>query len=213
MTYHTYMYREENIMHVYSLRTNTWRKVSDSPYNHSQDYCSGVSIKGFLHWIARKRSDRIPVVVVYSLADEEFNEVPSPGFDNDVDILSVNDCKLAAFGEKLAILDHVEGVVWLMNEYGVKESWTKIVVHGLSETPLVEPMIFYDNGKIVVYNHDLKLLNNAEEECLGKSDDVRWDKEVLELEVQEGNYRLNSLFFYQNWGQQFEVFVTSVVIT
>nr|GEV91412.1 hypothetical protein [Tanacetum cinerariifolium] len=181
----TYMYCDENTMYVYSLRTNTWRQLGDSPYDHSQDYRSGVSVKGFLYWIARKRSDRIPMVVAYSLADEKFSEVPSPGFYNDVDISNVFDCKLAAFGEKLAIFDHVEGVVWLMNEYGVKESWTKIVIHGLIESPLVEPMFFYDNGKIVFVNCDLKVLINVEEICSGKSDNVLWDRKVLELEVVE----------------------------
>ncbi|PWA13673.1 F-box associated interaction domain-containing protein [Artemisia annua] len=171
----------DNDVYVYSLRSDTWTKVSNSPFDHYSydEIFPGVFVNGFLHWIACKDSDYggdHGVIAAFGLADEKFCEVPSPYFYlyNDVNFLSVKDCKLVALGEKLAIFDHEEGVVWLMNEYGVKESWTKIVVHGFSESRMVEPMIFYDNGKIVFVNGKLEVLNHAEEKCLGKSHDVLW---------------------------------------
>ncbi|PWA58086.1 F-box associated interaction domain-containing protein [Artemisia annua] len=151
-------------------------RVSDSPFDHYSygKGLSGVFVNGFLHWIAGKDSDHW-VIAAFGLADEKFWEVPLPYVYNDVDVFSYRCyCKLVALGEKLAIFDHVEGVVWLMNEYGVKESWTKIVVHGFSESRMVEPMIFYDNGKIVFVNRKLEVLNHAEEKSLGKSHDVLW---------------------------------------
>ena len=110
--------------------------MSDSPFVHYyyRAGLSGVFVNGFLHWIASKGSNRIPVIVAFSLADEKFCEVPLPYLYNDVYILSYTDhCKLVALGEKLAIYLMVKGEVWLMNEYGNKESWTKIVVHGFKE--------------------------------------------------------------------------------
>ncbi|PWA84311.1 F-box associated interaction domain-containing protein [Artemisia annua] len=119
-----------------SLRSNTWRRVSDSPYEHFYgDASSGVFVNGLLHWVARKGSD--VVLAAFSLADEKFSEVPSPVFYNDVNTLSDNvHCKLVALGEKLAIFHEVKGVVWLMNEYRVKESWTKIVLCGFNKIPM-----------------------------------------------------------------------------
>ncbi|GJY57740.1 integrase, catalytic region, zinc finger, CCHC-type containing protein [Tanacetum coccineum] len=60
-----------------------------------------------------------------------------------------NKRKGSALGEKLAIFHELKGEFWLMNEYGVHKSWTKIVVHGFNEIPLVRPEFFYDNGKIL----------------------------------------------------------------
>ncbi|PWA58087.1 F-box associated interaction domain-containing protein [Artemisia annua] len=87
-------------VHVFCLRNNTWRP---------------------------KDSQGLPVIFAFSLADELFNEVPSTSLCYDVDIMSNSDCILAALGEKLAIYLAVKGEVWLMNEYGVTESWTKNV--------------------------------------------------------------------------------------
>ena len=89
--------------------------------------------------------------------------------------------KLASVGEKLAIFVEIKGEVWLMNEYGVKESWTKIVVHGLNGIPLVEPVVFYDNGKIMFVTCDLMVIYDVEERILCKSVDVSWNKRVLEV--------------------------------
>ncbi|GKA26997.1 F-box associated domain containing protein [Tanacetum coccineum] len=166
-----------NDVHVYSLRSNTWRKLSNSPYEHSSNWCgnkrkrlSGVFVNGFLHWIAGKDSDH-GVIVAFSLADEKFSEVPD--WKNYADILSGSDCLLVALGEKLAIFRSVKGEVWLMNEYGVKESWTKIVLHGFDKITNVEPVIFYNNGKLVVVTHDpMMMIYDLEQETFCKSVEI-----------------------------------------
>ncbi|PWA58085.1 F-box associated interaction domain-containing protein [Artemisia annua] len=163
------------------LKSNTWRQVSDSPYG--LDYgklFTGVYVNGFLHWIANNGSHAI--IVAFSLADEKFSEVASPSLSNEDDIMMSDiDCKLVSVGEKLAIFVKIRGEIWLMNEYGVKESWTKIVVHGLNEIPLVEPVIFYDNGKILFVTCDLMVIYDVKEHTLCKSVDVSWNKRILEV--------------------------------
>ncbi|PWA60942.1 F-box associated interaction domain-containing protein [Artemisia annua] len=132
-------------VYVYSLRTNTVKQVmSRSPYFDDR-FCwpAGVFVNGFLHWILG--IDCKPVIVAFSLADDKLSELPPP---NEVD-LSDFDTKLVALGEKLAIFNEVKGDIWLMNEYGLQKSWTKIVVDGFNEIPMYKPIVFYDNGKVL----------------------------------------------------------------
>ncbi|XP_071713538.1 F-box/kelch-repeat protein At3g06240-like [Rutidosis leptorrhynchoides] len=102
---------------VYSLRTNTWTRVTDYPYKHhewtSKPDCF---VNGFLHWIIKGPND-LPIIVAFCLENEKFSEVLLP---NDVGILSKSEFKLYTFDGKLSIFSRAE--IWLMKEYGVKES-------------------------------------------------------------------------------------------
>ncbi|KAI3812547.1 hypothetical protein L1987_17257 [Smallanthus sonchifolius] len=153
--HYNYLIPPDNMsVHVYSLRNKTWRWVIDSPYDHSHGKSlPGVFVNGFLHWIANKGSDRLPVIVAFSLADEKFSEV-----------------LLVVVGEKLGIF--VEDEVWLMNEYGVRESWSKILIHGLNEIPIVEPKIFCDDGKIMLVSGDRMWIYDVEEKSFCKTIDL-----------------------------------------
>ncbi|GKE38984.1 F-box associated domain containing protein [Tanacetum coccineum] len=162
----------KSFVYVYSLRSNTWRRLGDQAYYYStEEGISGVFINGFLHWIVNTFFKR--GIVTFSLADEKFSELPSSSlYTNDVDIMFDINSKLVALGEKLAILDHVEGVVWLMNEYGVKESWTKIVVHGFNEIPMNKPEIFYDNRKLLFVCRNIMWTYDLEEGTFCETADI-----------------------------------------
>lgn len=169
-------------VHVYSLKSKTWRWVIDSPYDHSYGKClPGVLVNGFLHWIAIKASDGLPVIVAFSLADERFIEVPLPELSNDVNIMCNKYCKLVALGEKLCLFLEVKGEVWLMNEYRVRESWIKIEIQGLNETPMVEPLIFYEDGKILLVSNDGIWIYDVEERTLCRNVDVSWNVKALKV--------------------------------
>nr|GEY81158.1 hypothetical protein [Tanacetum cinerariifolium] len=151
-----------------SLRDLRWfddyKVVSISSYRYfappyKSFFC--VFVDEFLHWIVNTFFKR--GIVTFSLADEKFSELPSSSlYANDVDIMFDINSKLVALGEKLAIFHAMKGVVWLMNEYGVKESWTKIIVPGFNEIPMNKPEIFYDNRKLlfvcrnIMWIYDLK---------------------------------------------------------
>ncbi|XP_071705101.1 F-box/kelch-repeat protein At3g06240-like [Rutidosis leptorrhynchoides] len=151
---------------VYSLRTNTWTRVTDYPYKHHwwTNKADGI-VNGFLHWITKGLND-LPVIVSFCLANEKFSEVSLP---NDLDILiKCSVCELVNFDGKLAIF--LEGKIWLMKEYGVKESWTKIILHGLDGTliSLNKPRIFNYNEKILVVSDNQMLMYDIEEGKLCK---------------------------------------------
>ncbi|KAI3728168.1 hypothetical protein L6452_16799 [Arctium lappa] len=175
---------ESMSVHVYSLRTNTWRWVIDSPYDFSYGrFVSGVFVDGFLHWIAKKGCDLLPVIVGFSLADERFIELPSPCLCNGVDIMTRNDCKLVVLGGKLGVF--LDGEVWLMNRYGVKESWMKISIYGLDGIPMVEPMFLDEKGKILLVSRNVMLIYDVEERTLCKS--VNTSQKLKDLKVR-GTY-------------------------
>ncbi|KAK9052806.1 hypothetical protein SSX86_029436 [Deinandra increscens subsp. villosa] len=183
--HYNYLIPPDNMsVHVYSLRNNTWRWVVDSPYDHSHGKSlPAVFVNGSLHWIANKCYDHLPVIVAFSLADEGFSEVPSPNLGNDVDIMSKSDCKLVVFGEKLGVF--LEDEVWVMNEYGVRESWSRILIRGLNEIPVVEPKIFYEDGKILLVSGDRMWIYDVEEESFCKTVDVSRNIEGLKV---KGSY-------------------------
>ncbi|GKA03994.1 F-box associated domain containing protein [Tanacetum coccineum] len=167
-----------NNVHVYRLRTDTWKQVTDLPYNHCDKRLSGVFVNGFLHWIVSRPFKQ--VIVAFSLADEKFSELPSPSLHYEIDI----DTRLVALGEKLAMFHTKKGHIWLMNEFGVHKSWTNIVVHGFNEIPMVRtfdgldeaPMartnVFYKNGKVVFLTGGLLWIYDVEEQTLCKSVDI-----------------------------------------
>ncbi|XP_071703071.1 F-box/kelch-repeat protein At3g06240-like isoform X2 [Rutidosis leptorrhynchoides] len=153
-------------VHVYSLRRNTWTRVIDYPDNYRPfSITSSTFVNGSFHWVAKKVPDQTKVIVAFSLADENFSEVPSPTLSYDVDTFY----RLCVVDEKLAILSVLDTEVWLMNEYGVKGSWTKIKLHGLNEIPMIGlPFVFYVNGKLVLICRGEMLIYDIEYGRLSK---------------------------------------------
>lgn len=67
----------DNVVSVYALRTNSWKRIENSPCDHSQhNPKSGVLVGGALHWIARNGAEG--VIVALDLTDEKFRTMPSP---------------------------------------------------------------------------------------------------------------------------------------
>ncbi|GJZ82531.1 hypothetical protein Tco_0647704 [Tanacetum coccineum] len=135
----------------------------------------GVFVNRFLHWIFDSRHSK-PVIVAFSLADEKLIELPSPILYNEVDIMSDLDTKLVALGEKLAIFHELKGEFLLMNDYGVPKSWTKIVVHGFNEIPLIRPDVFSNNRKFLFLTSYVLWIYDVEERTFGKSVDISYMK-------------------------------------
>ncbi|KAJ0811710.1 putative F-box domain, galactose oxidase/kelch, beta-propeller, F-box associated interaction [Helianthus annuus] len=170
--HHNYMMLPRTMsVHVYSLRDNDWRRVGDSVYNHSRGWnLPGVFVNGVLHWVVGKGLDGLRVIVGFSLADETFSEVPSPEFGDRGDVLSKRECRLVVVGEKLGVF--FEDKVWVMNEYGVRESWVKIVINGINKIRVVDPEILYEDGKILMLCGGLMWVYDVEEKCFREHIDI-----------------------------------------
>lgn len=121
---------------VYSLKTNSWRRISNLPrfLRDFYDYLYhslfrkgyGVLAGGALHWVSPKSSTR-SVIVAFDLVAEEFYQLPLPDSVNvsyvnvHVDVGSLEGCLCVFCFYNLVYVD-----MWMMKEHAVKESWTKL---------------------------------------------------------------------------------------
>ncbi|KAG5588015.1 hypothetical protein H5410_048449 [Solanum commersonii] len=103
---------------IYSLKSDSWKRVKD--YKGVEllgDFAKFVN--GKLHWL-----DKHWNIISMDLADEKWAEVDQPCCFKGCGFL-----KLGVFESDLSVFcnhawTHVD--VWVMKEYGVKESWTKM---------------------------------------------------------------------------------------
>ncbi|AES68599.1 putative F-box domain, galactose oxidase/kelch, beta-propeller, F-box associated interaction [Medicago truncatula] len=108
----------ENEVSVYTLGTDYWTRIKDIPYS-DPIYGNGVFVSGTVNWLACDDS----CILSLDLEKESYQQLFLPDFENENDslILSVlRDC-LCVF----ATIDRILNV-WIMKEYGNRESWTKL---------------------------------------------------------------------------------------
>lgn len=105
---------------------STWRSKGRTSYQllGSHPYQSQVLLNGRLHWLTcRHRHQSRRQLVSFDLADEQFQEVPTPNhgiFGRYFSHLAILRGCLAAITQGFRQLN-----IWVMKEYGVKESWVK----------------------------------------------------------------------------------------
>ncbi|KAI3725846.1 hypothetical protein L1987_65642 [Smallanthus sonchifolius] len=153
---------------VYSLHNNSWRKLPSYPYDLAGFHVvSGVLVNQNFHWLASIRPRNSSSIVAFSFATEEFNEIKLPDSIENEEAECYFD--MAVLGGKLALyLSNGEDYdLWVMEEYGVGESWTRVCV----ETGPVRPLCFVegsdrdillgDEVRVLVYNLDEKICRNV----------------------------------------------------
>ncbi|KAG5561082.1 hypothetical protein RHGRI_004185 [Rhododendron griersonianum] len=119
------------VVAVYSLKTNAWRTIQDFPYTPVG--CRRVCFNERLHWLCRRTVglDYSKIVVAFNLADEIFREVQMPAsYDHDEfthhDMVVLEGCLSLLVWSQAGRID-----VWMMMEYGLRESWTKFLIVNL----------------------------------------------------------------------------------
>ncbi|KAJ9701334.1 hypothetical protein PVL29_006608 [Vitis rotundifolia] len=143
-----------NGIDIFTLKTNEWRTVEET---HSSviRYWSATYFNGNLHWLAfRYGEDERSSMVAFSIREEKFQEMELPS-------------QRAVFG--LRVLGGclcVDGLYtndkWVMEEYGIKESWKRLMafpyrVGDGSSWKLPRVLRFLENGVLLVL-HDWKLV-------------------------------------------------------
>ncbi|KAA8516855.1 hypothetical protein F0562_017327 [Nyssa sinensis] len=112
---------------VYNLKSNLWRRIPDFPYYHPFDGRSGMLVSDALHWVVarKRRSDKADLIAAFDIRTEDYSLVPQPEFSDKSFFMNVR-----VLGECLSISCHFISSaridIWVMKEYGVKESWTKL---------------------------------------------------------------------------------------
>ncbi|KAL4582799.1 hypothetical protein LXL04_007358 [Taraxacum kok-saghyz] len=153
---------------VYTLSTNSWRKLPNSPYDHAVGHLvSGVLVNGSLHWLTSTRPSYSSTIIAFSLANEKFKEIELPdSIDNYKAVFN----ELVVIGGKLCLFNQLGNDLWVMEEYGVGMSWTKVSIHGV-DIDNVKPIcsiedsnqdiVLGDEDGVVMYNVDERICRNV----------------------------------------------------
>ncbi|KAL2932211.1 Hydroquinone glucosyltransferase [Bienertia sinuspersici] len=136
---------------LYSLNSNCWKRVRDFPseYYISYGMCWGVHVNGCLHWLAirKPQSDGTKEIVAFDLRTEEYKVVPQPKYSRGAKEFFVIEGVLDGCLMMQALYPKIRTDVWIMKEYGVKESWTKLFT-----IPQYECIGFYEALKPITYS-------------------------------------------------------------
>jgi F-box interacting protein len=152
---------------VYTLSTDSWRKVWIEP-NIGSIAWPCLFFNGALHSIAYFQDRNFILsfvgkfILSFDVNDEIFRSIMLP--QNYLDDIRVRLERLAVFNGSLAFFvfgknpdgDREICYIWVMREYGVVESWTKIIV------PVELVMSFFgcnDSGELLIDTYDRGLLS------------------------------------------------------
>ncbi|KAL5712902.1 hypothetical protein ACHQM5_015024 [Ranunculus cassubicifolius] len=141
---------------VYSVRNNRWRTFADIPYETAGMTTSGVQSNSAFHWMGITSEDRRShgqcyyPLISYDPRNERCTEIPLP----DMELIMGCDTIVQKFGEKLCVLHDLN--LWVMNEYGVKDSWTKLlsVEQVMSRKLMYYPLCSTECGSMVMRGLD-----------------------------------------------------------
>jgi F-box interacting protein len=148
------------LVEIYTLRTGAWRslKAPGPPYTIIT-WSLSVFLNGAVHWPAYTPADQGAfrnLIVSFDMEDETFREVAMPKSLQGVEDLSVT---VAVLDGLLALVPcnrygSVEfHSVWVMKEYGVAESWTKLYDIDVGEG-LHRVIGFTKNGEALLIKHE-----------------------------------------------------------
>ncbi|CAL5391037.1 unnamed protein product [Camellia sinensis] len=122
---------------LYTLSTHSWRPVCVVDFKFEFFInTSSAFVNGAVHWVAfdpaKKRGSAI-LIVAFDMGNEVFREISLPNYQTNGRLHTST--AVAVLGESLAVIDFESDLVptdlicnfhiWVMEEYGVIESWTK----------------------------------------------------------------------------------------
>ncbi|KAH7844339.1 hypothetical protein Vadar_026970 [Vaccinium darrowii] len=111
---------------VYSLKIDSWRRIEGFPSNliMFQPMESSKHVNGSIHWVGTNLCDNSWVILAFDLGEETYKEIPKPNHGKEFALVSV----MALRGCLCVVCEYAFSFdVWVMNEYGRKESWIKLV--------------------------------------------------------------------------------------
>lgn len=116
---------------VYTLGTKKWRNIGDLPHSFVKPYYYndiGPFLNGALHWLVQPHNNST-FICQFDIENEQLKSFPSPPVQDFGPTIHKNSMHLGVSGgflylcENLSTSSSVE--IWVMKDYGVKQSWTK----------------------------------------------------------------------------------------
>ncbi|KAH7858557.1 hypothetical protein Vadar_025260 [Vaccinium darrowii] len=184
-------------VYVYALSTDTWRQtdavVPDYCIYHVHQSYRCTSSDGVFYWLAHDHGDDVMHICVFRTFEELFERIPLPGHFR---LKSLNNiCLLKdslvlvmsdSFGQRRVDRVDTRFDIWVMDEYGVQESWTKKYTVGpflgcydaLGFRPNVEVLLMRCNYREMV-SYDLRTHKIVEYDPLRDTPDSSLANEVF----------------------------------
>ncbi|KAL2579985.1 hypothetical protein GLYMA_15G101700v4 [Glycine max] len=152
--------RYETQVKVLTLGTDSWRRIQEFPSGLPFDE-SGKFVSGTVNWLASNDSSSL-IIVSLDLHKESYEEVLQPYYG-----VAVVNLTLGVLRDCLCVLSHADTFldVWLMKDYGNKESWTKLFrvpYMGISDSYLYTKAlcISEDDQVLMEFNSELAVYNS-----------------------------------------------------
>ncbi|GFZ15512.1 hypothetical protein Acr_24g0017020 [Actinidia rufa] len=149
---------------VYSLRSKSWHRAGKFPRYRSLKRTAGVLASNALHWVVTEESE-IPMA----------------------DLISLGGCLSLLCNY---FLDRVD--VWVMRDYGVKESWSKLF--SVAQSSVIRPFHYVrpvtysrSGGEVLMEQDSSKLIWYDLKQKRVKNATVRGLKELTQAEVWVGS--------------------------
>ncbi|XP_026426596.1 F-box/kelch-repeat protein At3g06240-like isoform X1 [Papaver somniferum] len=136
---------------IYSLRSNSWKNSEKFiPYESSSLHrSSGVLVNGALHWLLITPGNRTSnVIVSFNTCDEGFADLDATN-----ELGRLDECLCLLVG---SLGDRAD--LWVMQKYGVKQSWTKLLTTTkelIADNNFMSnsmPICTYKSGEILMPN-------------------------------------------------------------
>nr|KYP43182.1 F-box/kelch-repeat protein At3g06240 family [Cajanus cajan] len=112
-------------VHCFTLKTNSWNCIESTVL---YDYVGcpleqGSFLNGALHWVVNKSYDDVWVIIAFDVMEKRLSEIPLP---RDL-ARSKSIYHVKIMGECLCLYS-VRSEPWIMKEYKVHSSWTKLFI-------------------------------------------------------------------------------------
>ncbi|KEH21502.1 putative F-box domain-containing protein [Medicago truncatula] len=153
--YRDYVYKTE--VKIHTLGTNSWKSIQEFPFGVVPIGQSGKFLSGTINWLTsidlQRESPRF--IVSFDLGKESYQKVLPPDYGG-VDVCHflalgvLRDCLcLASRDDTYSVKD-----VWVMKEYGNRESWTKLFNVSYRGDPKYsvfgEPIYIFEDNQVLL---------------------------------------------------------------
>ncbi|XP_058782111.1 F-box/kelch-repeat protein At3g23880-like [Vicia villosa] len=134
------------IAKVYTLKADSWRTIKRFPsdFGRLADYGRGIYVSGTINWMIRQCW-----IVSFDLVTESYQKILPPRQQTEPKYLG-----LSVLRDWLCIISYND--VWVMKEYGILDSWTKL----FNVTHLLDPpsSFFRLTNVLYIFQDDQVLL-------------------------------------------------------
>ncbi|XP_026377748.1 F-box/kelch-repeat protein At3g23880-like [Papaver somniferum] len=118
-----YVVADGSSVDVYTIGPNSWKNTLVIPYGLYLVEEPGVLVNGVFHWLGYRTDNFSDVIISLDISGEKFKELQTPKVSLEKKQLGLS---VGVLKDCLSVLcSGVNVEVWVMQDYGVQESWTR----------------------------------------------------------------------------------------